>query len=599
MRHGQFDMDEVTGRHLDWSLFRRFLTLIVPYRRSAVGALLLLPLVTVSRLVQPYLVKVAIDEHIVPGQLTGFTSIIALFLFAVFSESLFGFVQGYLAQAVGQRLMSDLRFQGFTHLLRLPARFFDHHPSGRLVTRLTGDVENVGELFGSGVAAAIGELVSLVFIVFVMFWLNARLTLVAFALVPLLVGILLLFRRSMRGAMRQVRSRVAGLNGYLAERIAGITEVRLFGQEKRTLDEFAEIQTQYRLSTFRAINWDAFLFSALEILSSLAIAGILWRGGGEVLLGTATFGTLVAFVEYVQRFFAPLRKLSGQYSLLQSSNASLERIFALFDETAEESTGQEWPVETGALSLEGVSFGYEESNPVLRNIDLRIEPGETVGIVGDTGSGKTTLARLLLRFYEPQSGRILFNGVDLAKMDPFLVRQQIGWVSQEPFLFAGTVRENLDPDRRMEDESLLNLLERSGCGDAIRRLGGLEGTISERGRNLSSGQRQLFCLVRALVLNPAIMIFDEATSRLDSVSEDKVQQEMERARHGRTALIIAHRLRSIRHADRIVVLHKGRVRESGSHEELLAMQGLYHRLWRLQALEFTALGEKQGRASRD
>jgi len=584
MKRGMFDMDEVTGRSLDWSLFRRFLGLVVPYRRSAAGAMLLLPLATAARLVQPYLVKVAIDEHIVPGQLAGLEWIVVLFLFTVFGESLLGFGQAYLAQGVGQRIMADLRRKGFARLLRLPVSFFDRHPSGRLVTRLSSDVENVGELFSSGVAAALGELFSLVFIVALMWWLNPELTLVAFTLIPLLLLILWLFRRSMRGAMRQVRSRVADLNGYLAERLAGIHEVQLFGQEQRTLDEFGVLQQNYRQSSFRAIHWDAFLFSALETLSALAIAGILWRGGSGVIAGTVTFGILVAFVEYVQRFFAPLRKLSAQYSLLQSSNASLERLFQLLDEPPEAAGNPLPPKGKGALQLEKVCFSYDGRTPVLQNIDLSIEPGQTVALVGDTGSGKTSIGRLLLRFYQPVSGRILLDGVDLAGLDPVLVRQRIGWVAQDPFLFAGTVRNNLDPQQLCNDGELLNLIERSGCGEAVERLGGLQGRIEERGKNLSAGERQLLCLVRALVQQPALIVFDEATSRLDVSTEALVKAEMERARKGRSALIIAHRLRSVSAADRIHVLHHGSIRESGSHAELLAAKGLYARLWRLQDL---------------
>jgi ATP-binding cassette subfamily B multidrug efflux pump len=395
---------------------------------------------------------------------------------------------------------------------------------------------------------------------------------------------MLLFRNRMRNAMRQVRARVAGLNGYLAERITGITEVRLFCQEERTREEFAELQDHYLRSSFRTVHWDAFLFSALEILSSLAIAAILWRGGGEVLIGTATFGTLVAFVEYVQRFFAPLRKLSAQYSLLQTSNASLERIFHLLDEQPERAGNVALPVESRGLRLAGVSFSYDGRNPVLRDIDLTIRSGEKVALVGDTGSGKTTLARLLLRFYAPLQGRILIDGVDLVCLDPAEVRRRIGWVSQEPFLFAGTVRENLDPAQRLDERALGSLIVRSGCGDAMERLGGLQGLIAERGRNLSSGERQLFCLVRALAQDPDIMIFDEPTSRLDTATEERVRQEMERAWQGRTALIIAHRLLSVRNADRIVVLHHGQIRETGSHAELMAAGGLYSRLWRLQSL---------------
>ncbi len=584
MSRGLFDMDEVTGRSLDWALFRRFLHLVVPYRRNAIAAMVLLPLATAARLLQPYLLMLAIDRHIVPGRLAGLEWILLLFLLTVCAESLLGFGQSYLAQDVGQQIMADLRTRGFARLLRLPVSFFDRHPSGRLVTRLSGDVENVGELFGSGVVAAFGELFSLVFIVALMWWLNPQLTLVAFVMLPALLLVLWLFRRSMRSAMRQVRSRVADLNGYLAERIAGIHEVRLFGQEQRTLEEFGALQERYRQSSFRSIYWDAFLFSALEILSALAIAGILWQGGRGVLAGTATFGALVAFVEYVQRFYAPLRKLSAQYSLLQSSNASLERVFQLLDEPLE-GAGKSLAVGgRGALQLQKVCFSYDGRTPVLQDVCLSIDPGQTVALVGDTGSGKTTVGRLLLRFYRPTAGCILLDGEDLGQLDPEQVRQRIGWVSQEPFLFAGTVRNNLDPRQLLDDEALLSLLQDSGCAQIVKGLGGLRGRIEERGKNLSAGERQLLCLVRALVQQPAVMVFDEATSRLDVATEAVVRKQMERARQGRSALIIAHRLRSVVTADRIHLLHHGRIRETGSHSELLAKNGLYARLWRLQDL---------------
>jgi len=586
MKRGMFDLDEMTGRHLDWALFRRFLRLLGPSRGLAVAAMALLPVATAARLVQPLLIKLAIDHHIVPGRMSGLGRLALLLLAAACVESLIGFWQGYLAQGVGQQVAADLRRRGFRHLLQLPVAWFDRHPSGRLVTRLTSDVENIGELFGSGVAASFGEVVALLLVVAAMFWLSPALTLVAFALLPLLGVVLLLFRRRMRQAMRQVRARLAGLNGYLAERIAGVGTVRLFGQEQRTLQEFDLLQEDYRISNFASIRWDVFLFSAMETLAALAIAGVLWAGGVSVLRSAVTFGTLVAFLEYVQRFFAPLRKLSGQYSLLQTSNASLERIFELLDQPTEVPGDTMMNDGAGAVRFDGVAFSYDDREPVLKDIDLAIAPGEMIGIVGDTGSGKTTLGRLLLRFYPPSAGQILLDGRDLVKLDPVAVRRRIGWVSQDPFLFAGTVRENLDPLWRLSDAGLQSLLERCGAWQTVARVGGLQGVLQERGRNLSAGERQLLCLARALAAEPAILLFDEATSRLDPVTEQLVQQTMERVRQGRTLLVIAHRLRSVQGADRIVLLHRGRIREIGTHEQLLAQNGRYARLWQLQQLTF-------------
>jgi len=584
MRHGTADLDQVSGRHLDWQLFRRFVVMVKPYRWQTVLALLLLPLIAAAKLAQPYLIKVLIDEHIVPGRLNGFIGPILLFLALLLGECLLMFVQSYLVQDVGQRLMADLRVRGFRRLLRLPAAFFDRHPSGRLVTRLTSDVENVGELFGAGVIASVGDLVTLVFILGVMFWMSPTLTLVSLTVIPPLLIVLFLFRRNMRNAMREVRARLAGLNAFIAERIAGIGDVRLFGQQRRTLDEFDDLQLDYRDGTFRVIEWDAALYSLVEVFGALAIAGILWQGGREVLSGIASFGTLVAFIEYVQKFFTPLRDLSAKYSIIQSSNASLERIFELLDETEEPSGKEQLPQGKGEIRFEGVDFSYDGRTPVLKGVDLRIGNGETVALVGATGSGKTTLSRLLMQFYRPDKGRILLDDTDLADLDPGMVRHRIGWVSQEPFLFSGTVRANLDPEGHADDAVLLGLLEECGLLEVVERLGGLDGQLVERGRNLSSGERQLLCLVRALVGQPQLLILDEATSRLDSLSEQKVAQGLAAAGCGRSVLLIAHRLRTAAAADRIHVLRHGRIVESGSHRDLLKQAGLYARLWRLQEL---------------
>ncbi len=575
--------DEITGRHLDWTLLRRYLGLLRPWRGTALSALALLPFIAAARLVQPWLLKELIDRAIVPGDLAALPEWAGLLLAAVLAESALLFVQTYLVQAVGQRVMASLREDGFARLLRLPAAFFDRHPSGRLVTRLTSDVENVGELFGSGVVSALGDLLTLVFTVAAMLWLDWRLSLVSFTVLPPLLLLLLLFRRSMRGAMRQVRARLADLNAYIAERIAGFGEVRLFGQQERTLQEFAALQDFYQLSTRRVINWDAGFYAAVEALGAAAIAALLWVGGGEVIAGAVTFGTLVAFLEYVQKFFAPLRDLSAKYSVVQASNASLERIFDLADQPSEASGDQPTP-EGGTITLEGVDFSYDGKTPVLAGLDLSLAPGETLALVGTTGSGKTTLARLLLGSYAPQHGRILVGGQALAELNLEEWRSRSAWVSQEPFLFAGSLRDNLDPTGARPDAELREILGDCGLTAVIERLGGLDARLVERGRNLSSGERQLLCLVRALVRRPRLLILDEATSRLDALTEARLATALTRLPAGCRTLLIAHRLRTARHADRIVVLRRGRIRESGTHAELLAQNGYYATFWRLQEL---------------
>ncbi|WP_052464292.1 ABC transporter ATP-binding protein [Geoalkalibacter subterraneus] len=587
MAHGPHfhDSDEITGRHLDWPLFRRFLGYLRPYRFSALAAFMLLPMVAGVRLVQPYLLKVGIDDYIVPGAIDGLWLVALLFLAAVLAEGVLVYLQTFVVQLVGQRIMADLRSEGFARLPRLPASFYDRHSSGRLVTRLTSDVENVGEMFGSGVVSALGDLLTLAAIVAIMLWMSPSLSLVAFAVIPVLLLFGGFFRHYIRRANRQVRARLAALNGYVAERISGVDEVRLFVQEERTLKEFDQLQDSYQRASMRVINWDASLYAVVEALGAVAIAAILWRGGGEVIAGVASFGTLVAFIEYVQKFFAPLRDLSAKYAVIQSSNASLERIFDLFDQPLEPQGGVSDTSGPGELRLEKVSFSYDGKTPVLQDLDLELPPGSSLAIVGDTGSGKTTLARLLLRFYEPSSGRILLDGVDLARIDPQTVRRRVGWVGQEPFLFDGSVRDNLDPEKICGDDKLWEILQRSGAAGVVERLGGFQARVAERGRNLSAGQRQLLCLARALVHDPPLLILDEATSRLDAETEQQVRSGVEAAHGGRSVLLIAHRLRSIVDADRIVVLRRGRIAEQGRHAELLQKQGVYARLWRLQALE--------------
>lgn len=576
--------DEISGRHLDLQLFKRFLLAVQPYRRTAWLSLAMLPLLALAKLVQPWLVKEAIDRAILPGRLELLALFALLFFVALALEGLLMYWQGYQVQLVGQRIMTDMRSAAFAKLPRLPAAYYEKNPSGRLVTRVTSDVENVGELFSSGLISALSDIVTLTLIVGVMLWMNLQLALVAFIVLPPLFIAGTLFRRNLRAASRQVRSRLAGLNAFVAERIAGIAEVRLFGQERRTLGEFERLQDDYCQGAIKVINADAALYAVVETLGSIALAAILWYGGGEALRGTTSFGTLVAFIDYAQKFFTPLRDLSAKYSVVQTSNASLERIFELLDQPEEVSGSSSVPL-TGTLELEGVSFSYDQSTPVLQGIDLRLAPGETIALVGDSGSGKTTITRLVMGFHLPSAGVIRFGGVALGEVDLTSWRQRIGWVGQEPFLFSGSVRGNLDPAGRHSDSELATLLRRCGANAIVAHLGGLDATLSERGRNLSSGERQLLCLVRALAGDPQLLILDEATSRLDPGSEEVVRRGLQEASAGRAVLLVAHRLATARHADRIIVLRRGRIRESGSHAELLAAGGLYARLWRLQQVE--------------
>jgi ATP-binding cassette subfamily B protein len=576
--------DEIGGRHLDFQLFKRFLLAVQPYRRSAWLSLGMLPILALAKLVQPWLVKEAIDRAILPGRLELLGLFALLFCAALLIEGLLMYWQGYQVQLVGQKIMADMRGAAFAKLPRLPASYYEKNPSGRLVTRVTSDVENVGELFGSGIISALGDIVTLTLIIGVMLWMNLQLALVTFIVLPPLFIAATLFRRNLRAASRQVRSRLAGLNAYVAERIAGIAEVRLFGQESRTLNEFEKLQDDYCQGAIKVINADAALYAVVETLGSIALAAILWYGGGEALRGTTSFGTLVAFIDYAQKFFTPLRDLSAKYSVIQTSNASLERIFELLDQP-EEASGSGGVPNNGVLELQEISFSYDGSTPVLDNVSFSLMAGETIALVGDSGSGKTTVTRLIMGFHLPKSGTIRFGGVALGDVDLSSWRQRIGWVGQEPFLFSGSVRENLDPAGRHNDHELAALLQRCGAAAIVEHLGGLDAILAERGRNLSSGERQLLCLVRALAGDPQLLILDEATSRLDPGSEGVVRRGLQEASAGRAVLLVAHRLATARHADRIIVLRRGRIRETGSHAELLAAGGLYARLWRLQQVE--------------
>ena len=577
--------DEIGGRHLDGAILRRFLPRIRPYWKRGAVSLALLPLISLVRVISPLLIKVAIDESILPGQLAQLPPICALMVLLLLVEGALVYTQSLLVQVVGQHIMADLRRDCFAKLMKLPRSWYDWQPSGRLLTRVTTDVENVGELFGSGIISAIGDIATLIMIVVIMLNMNWQLTLLAFAVVPLLLAVIALIRQPMRKVMRQLRARQAGLNAFIAERLNGIAEVQIFSQEQRTCSEFDQLQDQYRRSSLHWVTLEAMFYASVHIGGSLAVAAILWRGGTEVMQQMATFGTLVAFIEYSRKFFMPLTDLASKFSVLQTSNASLERIFDLLDQQDEKQGELLLPDKVGRVEFANIYFAYNASAPVLKGVSFAIDPGQCVALVGDTGSGKTTIAQLLLGFYTPAAGTISLGGVDITTVTKSSLRQAVGWVSQEPFLFCGSVRDNLDPGGALTDQQLLNHLYHAGAAAVVERLGGLQAPLEEHGKNLSSGERQLFCLTRTQIQNPQIVILDEATSHLDSDSEQLVYQGMQAIAGGRTTLMIVHHLRLAAEADLIVVLSKGQVCEQGTHQQLLDLHGHYAKLWQIQQLD--------------
>ncbi|WP_458250451.1 ABC transporter ATP-binding protein [Geobacter anodireducens] len=589
MHYGSAYEDEIVGKAYDRGLMLRFIRYVHPYRWLALAALVLLPLSAVARLAQPLVLKAAIDNHIITGRLEGLPLVAAGFLLLIVAESLITFLEVWLLQYLGQRVMLDLRLELFAHVQRLPVSFFDRTATGGLVTRLTSDVEVLGEMFAAGIITIVGDILFLAGIVGVMLWLNPSLSLITFSVLPLLVWVAFAFRIRMRKAFREVRARLANLNSFLAETIGGMPVIQLFNRQAGEYAEFSRRNGSYRDANLPVITWDASLYALVETLSSVAVGFIIWYGGGEVLAGALTFGALVAFIQYIEKFFGPIRDLSAKYSIMQGAMAALERIFGLLDTAPDHDAGTTGPaVSAGAPPIEtirfrNVWFAYQGDDYVLRGIDLTIRRGETLALVGETGGGKTTVTRLLSRLYDVSRGDILFNGDDVRTIPLTELRRRIGVVLQDPYLFTGTVGFNihLGDERaraRMEDAARL-----VGADRFIRLLpGGYDEQVRERGSNLSAGERQLISFARAVAFDPEILVLDEATASIDTESERLIQEGLAALMAGRTSIVVAHRLSTVQGADRIVVIHRGEKVEEGTHGELLAQGGIYARLYQLQ-----------------
>jgi ATP-binding cassette, subfamily B, multidrug efflux pump len=586
--------EDALGKAYDARLMRRLLRYLQPYRwKVALGVAMLL-VVAALELIGPYLTMVALDRAIPEGDL-GLLGILAI---AYFGALLFAFALEYgqqiLTTWLGQRIMFDLRRQIFGHLQRQSLRFFDRNPVGRLMTRVTNDVEVLNQLFSAGIVTVFGDVFTLAFIVGIMLWMDWRLALAALAVMPFVIMVAFVFRSKVREAYRDIRVRIARINAFLQERITGVSVVQLFGREKKATDRFADINRDHLNAHLRSITYYALFFPVIELLTTITLALILVYGGLRLMDDTITVGVVTAFLMYARRFFRPIQDLSEKYNMLQGAMASSERIFRLLDTEAEirdPATPLHLPDPgRGEIEFRNVWFAYTKDEAgqdwdwVLRDVSFHVQPGERIAVVGHTGAGKTTLISLLMRFYEPQQGQILFDGVPIERVPQHALRDRIGLVLQDVFLFSRSVDYNIRLGRDdISPHQVRQAAARVGADRHIQRLpGGYDEPLAERGASLSVGQRQLLSFARALAFDPLVLILDEATSSVDSELEAQIQTALETLLEGRTSLVIAHRLSTIQSADRILVFHHGELRETGTHGELLARGGLYAKLHELQ-----------------
>jgi ATP-binding cassette subfamily B protein len=600
-----FREEEKLGKVYDAQLTRRLLKYMRPYRWWVAAAVSMALGVAATELVGPYLFHVGIDWYIVPGfshsisrhqASAGLVWVVIVFMGSIAASFGLQYAQVRIMQWVGQETMYDLRKEIFEHLQRLPMSFFDRSPVGRLVTRATTDVDALNDLFASGVAAMLNDFVMLFGLAGWLFYLNHRLALAALSPLPFMIVLTYFFRTFVRDANRRIRTAIARINAFLQEHISGMAIVQLFNREEKSRRQFAELNRIHMLAYKDAIDAFSFFFPAVEVLSMGGIALLYWVGGVRVIGGTVEIGFLFSFMVYAQRFFRPIQDLSEKFNILQTAMAASERIFRLLDEpitifSAEKT--RSLPVPRGEIEFRNVWFAYRggatpsEEDWVLRDVSFRVEPGQTLAIVGHTGAGKTTIIQLLLRFYDIQRGQILLDGIDIREMEIHDLRRLFGIVLQDPFLFTGTLESNVKLGTETIDRAATeNALREVGLGPFVTSLPqGVETPVTERGATLSVGQRQLVSFARALAHSPKFLILDEATSSVDTKTELMIREALDRLIEGRTAVVIAHRLSTIQHAHRILVFHKGRLREQGSHQELLALRGIYYRLYQLQYKE--------------
>jgi ATP-binding cassette subfamily B protein len=588
----QFHEEEAIGKTYDFQIARRLLRYLKPYVRLLIPALLLTFALNLLGILQPKFTQHAIDWHILPRQLNGLGVLVVLFFATQLLRLVFSYFQTILLNSVGQYVMFDMRRELYEKLQNQEVAYYDRNPVGRIMTRLTSDVDALNELFTAGVTDLLGDLVMIVAIISMMLWMDVRLTLMTLLTVPLLFGATTWFRRGARRGYDLVRTRIARINAFLQEHFAGAQTVQIFNAEKKSLRTFDRINDEYRRANIETIFYYAVFFPLVDLIGAVGVALIIWYGGYHVMQNTTgytvlTLGALVAFIQYSQALFQPIRDISDKYNVLQAAVVASHRIFRTLDLPIAILTPEK-PLKTerarGRIEFQNVWFAYNDEDWVLKDVSFTVEPGQSIALVGHTGSGKTTITNLLMRFYDIQRGRILLDGVDLRDWDLKALRQNFAVVLQEVFLFSGTVEGNIRLGREEITEERVSWAAREVHADSFigRLKDNYKAEVRERGAGLSVGQKQLISFARALAFDPALLILDEATSSIDTETEQLIQRAIERVMRDRTSIVVAHRLSTVQNADRIIVLHHGEIREQGTHQELLAERGLYWKLYKLQ-----------------
>ena len=585
-KHGH----EVLMKSYDPKIMKRLIKYFVPYKKWIVLAIILTIAISALAAVRPRLTPVAIDDKIAHKDVGGLQTTVLIILGTILIQGFLQYGMTYLTNWIGQNIIYDLRIKVFSHLQKLSLKFYDANPVGRLITRVTSDVEVLFDVFSSGIVTAFGDIFTLIWIVYFMVTLDVQLTLVTLSIVPLLIWATIIFRKKVRVSYTKIRLLVARLNSYIQEHISGIAIVQLFAKEKRTLDEFEEINREHTDENNRSIFYYAVFFPIVEMFLAVSAGLIIWYGGGQVIHNYVSLGVLISFIQYSEMFFRPIRDLSEKYNILQTAMASSERVFSLMDEDPLISD-KEIPVRLGnvkgEIEFKNVWFAYKNEDYVLKDVSFCINPGEKVAFVGATGAGKTTIINLISRFYDVNKGSICLDGNDIRDLSQSEIRKNIAVVLQDVFLFSGSIKNNIKLDIDEIDESRINnAIESTGLKLFIDELPlGIEHILNERGTILSSGQRQLISFARALAYDPKVLILDEATSSVDTSTEILIQNAIKNLIEGRTSIIIAHRLSTIQKCDKIIVMHKGEIKEMGTHNELLEKRGLYYKLYQLQYKE--------------